>query len=339
MSRRAIARLLDAAEVLRVLLAARSRFGSPWLAVLTYHRAAKVGGDYVFDPGVVDVTPEELDWQLGFVKEWFSVVDLEALRGFVHGKSLPRNPVHITFDDGYKDNFSTILPILKKHDAPATFFVATDYIENRRLFWWDRVHYIFKTTRKDRLTLTYPGPMVLDVAAARDRAIQAAIRVVKYCYDLDIERFLGELADAAGVTLDRSTERALADEQLMTWDEIRELQAAGMAIQSHTVTHRVLDTLPDKRLREELAVSREVIEGKLRTPVRSIAYPVTLSIGQNPSVRRALQDTGYDLGFTTGDGVNLRKGFDPLDVKRLAPEVGLTHAHFGAMLAVPHFAP
>lgn len=339
MSRRGLARVLEAFEVLRMLLTLRARFGSPWIAVLTYHRAATVDDRYPFDPGVIDVTPEELDWQIGFAKDWFSIIGIEELQGFARGHSLPRNPVHITFDDGYKDNFTTILPILKKHGASASFYIATDYIENRRLFWWDKVHYIFKTTKKDRITLQYPGPMELDVAADRGRAIRSVIRVIKHCYDLDLDRFLAELVFAAEVTLDAARERLLADQMLMTWEEIRALHAAGMSIQSHTITHRVLDTLPEKRLRDELGGAREILEGKLHTPVCAIAYPVTLTMRHHPTLRRAIKDTGYELGFADGDGVNFRKEFDPLEIKRLGPEVGLSHAHFSAMLAVPHFAP
>ena len=45
----------------------------------------------------------------------------------------------MTFDDGYLDNHDVALPILVKHGVRAVFFLATDYIERRRLFWWDRV--------------------------------------------------------------------------------------------------------------------------------------------------------------------------------------------------------
>jgi peptidoglycan/xylan/chitin deacetylase (PgdA/CDA1 family) len=331
--------MLETFEVLRMLLTLRARFGSPWIAVLTYHRAAKIDQDYKFDPGVIDVTPEELDWQIGFAKDWFSIIGIEELQAFARGKSLPRNPVHITFDDGYKDNFTTILPILKKHGANASFYIATDYIENRRIFWWDKVHYIVKSTKKERVTLTYPGPLTLDVAADRGRAIRSAIRVIKHCYDLDLDRFLEELAAAADVSLDRRHERALADEMLMTWDEIRAMHAAGMGIQSHTITHRVLDTLPERRLRDELGGAREILEGKLHAPVCAIAYPVTLTMRHHPTLRRAIKDSGYELGFADGNGVNFRREFDPLEIKRLAPEVGLSHAHFSAMLAVPYLAP
>src|SRR5262249_6715151 len=151
-------------------------------------------------------------------------------------------------DDGYRDNYETILPLLKKHGATGTFFIATHYIDERRIFWWDKINYVLKTTTRDVVKLSYPGPIELFVAQDLRRAIRDALRVVKHSFDLDLERFLEEFAAAAGVPLDRAMEKKIADELLMTWDEIRSMQAEGMDIQSHTVTHRVLDTLPATKL-------------------------------------------------------------------------------------------
>lgn len=334
-----VARALGAAKLTNLLLAARSRLGSPWLAVLTYHRAANVPEGFPYDPGVIDVTPEELDWQLGFLRERFTFVGLEAVRAFVRGKTLPVNPVLITFDDGYRDNFDTIRPLLKKHGATGTFFIATHYIDERRVFWWDKINYILKTTKKDVVRLTYPGAIELPAGADLRRAIKGALRVVKHSFDLDLDRFLDELAAAADVSLDRAKEKALADELLMTWDEIRQMQAEGMDIQSHTIHHRVLDTLPDAKLRDELAGSREVLKSRLGNPVDSIAYPVTLTLRHHPKLRAAIAAADYTLGFSVHDGVNYKRDLDPLDIRRLAPERTQTRAHFGAMMAIPHLSP
>lgn len=43
----------------------------------------------------------------------------------------------ITFDDGYKDNFEVAAPILRNLDLPATFFVATHFIDSVRVPFWD----------------------------------------------------------------------------------------------------------------------------------------------------------------------------------------------------------
>ena len=50
-----------------------------------------------------------------------------------------RRHIFLTFDDGYFSN-TLILDILEKYNAKATFYIVTDFIENRKQFWWD-IHY------------------------------------------------------------------------------------------------------------------------------------------------------------------------------------------------------
>lgn len=45
----------------------------------------------------------------------------------------------LTFDDGYADNFLNALPLLEKHNIPATFFITTEHIGTGTEFWWDHL--------------------------------------------------------------------------------------------------------------------------------------------------------------------------------------------------------
>src|SRR5215475_11334813 len=166
MSKRRLARALDRANILKTVLALRAAFGAPWIAVLTYHRVADAtrmaGQASLFDEGVFDTSPDELDEQLAFLRRYFNPISLDDLRGLRRGRALPKNPALVTFDDGYRDNHDIALPILKRYDVPAIFFVATSYIEERRLFWWDRINHILKSSKRGEIVLDYPGPLTMN---------------------------------------------------------------------------------------------------------------------------------------------------------------------------------
>ncbi len=42
---------------------------------------------------------------------------------------LPENPIILTFDDGYRDNYQNAFPALKEHGMTATFFIITDFAD------------------------------------------------------------------------------------------------------------------------------------------------------------------------------------------------------------------
>jgi peptidoglycan/xylan/chitin deacetylase (PgdA/CDA1 family) len=317
-----------------------ARAASPWLTVLTYHRVAPSSAGVAFDVGVIDARPEQFDRQLAFVKRWFDPLSIEDVLDHVVGaKPLPQNPILITFDDGYRDNHDVALPILLRHGVPATFFIATDFIERRRPFWWDQVARILKGSPRDRIVIEYPEHVEWPLGGepARVAAVGRVLRVIKDTYWLDLDRFLAELQRAAGVALGASEERRLADETVMTWDHVAALRRAGMGVQSHTRTHRVLQTLEPAQLAEELRGSRGILEDVLGEPVRAISYPVGRPLRGVPHVREAVRSAGYELGFSNGTGVNPPR-LDPFDIKRLSLDVALDDPFFRTMLALPWLA-
>jgi peptidoglycan/xylan/chitin deacetylase (PgdA/CDA1 family) len=337
--RRRFAHLLHWSGALKAILALRARASPPWLSVLTYHRFESPNGDEPFDDGVVDATIEDFDRQVACLKSHFTVVGIDELCAYATGTPLPPNPVAITFDDGYLDGYEYALPILARHGCKAIFFVPTRFITERRMYWWDRAAYFLKATTESKIHLEYPNPMDIDLSGDKLREIHRVFRVVKH-QSLDLERFLDELAVAARVPWSRDMERQFADRLLMRWDHVRALRNAGMDVQSHTRTHRVLQTLPESELLDELRGSRIELEREIGGPVRSVAYPVGNPLGGSSPIRAALTAAGYELGFTNGTGPTPLWGeLDPFNIRRQTVERGLPEAYLLSILAVPPLAP
>src|SRR5215472_6817448 len=110
-SRATVGAAADLLGISRFALSVR-RAASGWITVLTYHRVGHRDDPTVLDDGVVDVTPEQLARHLKFVKRWFDPIGIDQLCAFARGRGrLPRNPLMVTFDDGYRDNHDVALPI------------------------------------------------------------------------------------------------------------------------------------------------------------------------------------------------------------------------------------
>jgi peptidoglycan/xylan/chitin deacetylase (PgdA/CDA1 family) len=153
------------------------------------------------------------------------------------------------------------------------------------------------------------------------------------------------LAAAADVEWNQVIENALADQLIMNWDHIRALAKAGMDVESHSRSHRVLETVPHDELVSELAGSKSVLEEKLGKAVRAIAYPVGRRIVGNNTVLTAVKQAGYEIGFTNGSGVNLTAGSASMlnadnryDVRRLATDRAMSDAMLLAQMVVPPLA-
>ncbi|HEX4339228.1 MAG TPA: polysaccharide deacetylase family protein [Polyangiaceae bacterium] len=336
--REQLAGLLEKTGVLSALVRWRERAPARWLSILTYHRFAGPPGAEPFDDGVVDVTPEEFERQVVTLKKHFNVVGSDELCDFARGVPLPRNPVAITFDDGYAGVHEHALPILKRHDCKAIVFVATSFISKRSVYWWDRVAYIVKNSTRDEVWLKYPFPMQIDLAC-RVTAIERVLRLIKAHPRLDLGRLLDELGDAAGVPFTPEMDRAFADQLLMNWDQVRELKAAGIDVESHTRTHRVLETLSPRDLAEELRGSSEDLVRELGSAPRALAYPVGKPVARESEIRGELARAGYTIAFTNGTGPTPLDGHvDPFGISRHMVDRGASDAYCLAVLTLPSLA-
>ena len=59
------------------------------------------------------------------------------------------------FDDGYKDNIDTALPILEKHNVKATFYIVTDCIEKNIPTWTHTLEYCFQNLKPEQIKLDF----------------------------------------------------------------------------------------------------------------------------------------------------------------------------------------
>lgn len=115
-----------------IFLKYKSKFtnGHPVL-VLMYHRINNQVGQKLVG---LTVSPSNFEAQLVYFKTKFQILRLEQ-----YWKPLTKTGLVLTFDDGYADNFYNALPLLEKHNIPATIFVSTLNINTPHEFWWDRL--------------------------------------------------------------------------------------------------------------------------------------------------------------------------------------------------------
>ncbi len=329
--------LLDRAKVIDLAIRAQEIVPLPFLRIVGYHR---IGDPKVIarevDEGVVDVSAATFERHVEMLARRFNVIGVECLRRYIVDREpLPKNAALITFDDGYRECFDVALPILKRHGVPGIFFISTEQTGRRRAFWWDRIVYLFKRTRKSKVTIEYPEHITWDLELDRADAVDVALRIVKRTFALDLDRYLEELSRALDVPWTAEEEKRIADQTVLGWDELREMRRAGMDVQSHTATHRVLFTLPDDELARELTLSKSTLEAELDEEICAVAYPNGGSVGQHTKVGRAVRAAGYTLGFSGSGICRLGKELDPLDLQRISTDIDLPDVYWRACVALP----
>lgn len=318
--------------------------GPSTVSILTYHHVAEDDPVYPYDPGVADATPAQFRRQMEMLARYGTPIGIDELIRAVDGAPLPKNPVMVTFDDGYRSCHDVALPILRAVGMRATFFVATGYINERKLYWWERIAYCLSQARVPSAIITFPE--TLEVHARKPGAQRVLTDIVKNTPNLDVKRFVDELCAAFGVEWNDEIEATHTNNLIMSWDHVRALSRAGMDVESHSRWHRVLQTLDDDLLRDELGGSKRDLEAQLGRPCRAIAYPVGRRVAHVPRIITAVQAAGYRIGVTNASGATRMwtgtlaelMPCDPFDISRVSTDRAMSDAMFFTQVAVPRLA-
>lgn len=290
------------------------------LSILIYHRVLATP-DALLD-GTIDAA--KFEEQMALLASGFNVLPLrEAVERLVAG-NLPARAACVTFDDGYADNHDVALPILKRLGVPATFFVATGFLDGGRM-WNDTVVEAIRRATKPALELAEIGlgPFPLGSTAERRAAVHALLRAIKHRPPAERAAAVERIAATIG--------EPLPDDLMMTREKVRNLHAAGMEIGGHTVTHPILTRIPDEEAESEMAEGKAVLEETIGGPVRLFAYPNGVPAEDFAPRHVALaKRVGFSAAVTTSWGA-ARPDSDVFQLPRFTPW-DRQPARFGARL-------
>ncbi len=186
------------------------------IPILVYHHIHEIPADASASLRRWTLTPEAFEGQMDWIaSQGYHIITMaQMLDSLKQGRAMPGKPLVLTFDDGWKDHYTTVLPVLKKHGFAATFFIITD-----------------------------------------------------------------EVGHSA----------------YMDWDQVLALSSDGMDIQAHTVTHPRLPDLTHAQAWHEIAVSKKVLEIRLKKPVTVLAYPYGR---YDDEIIAITKDAGYEAAAT-----------------------------------------
>jgi peptidoglycan/xylan/chitin deacetylase (PgdA/CDA1 family) len=119
--------------------------------------------------------------------------------------------------------------------------------------------------------------------------------------------------------------------RLLSWQQARELQEAGIELGCHSCVHRPMTSMSLWDLVEDTVRARAVLEEGLAAPVPTLAYPYG---AENEFVRRVVEDLGFQAAVTCDPWLSWFEG-DPLRLPRIEVFGGCTPEQLLALIHQP----
>ena len=284
---------------------------SPGWRILMYHRITtpELCG-HPLQPGMY-VRPEHFAKQIAYLSEHTNVLPLEALCEKVANKEpLPPRSVAITFDDGWRDNFEFALPVLRKHNLPATVFLATSFIGSNDTLWSDAVPAALHALQSKQGSCK-----VLSKSDFRPKIVQMTEEVLQQAISLDIEpldslvhelkndsesdrhRYVTALRECAGLqSIPVDSERSF-----LNWDEVAQMSASAISFGCHTHRHIPLSELNETQILAELQESLDCFANNQLDQSSVFCYPE----GRYSELsQQALQQSGFSYALSVEQKTN-----------------------------------
>ncbi|HEY8550225.1 MAG TPA: polysaccharide deacetylase family protein [Vicinamibacterales bacterium] len=299
-----VAWFLHVTGLLRFLMRRRLRGRT---VVLLYHRV--LSPDQVencWSHRAIVVERDTFARHMAALRREFEVLSLEQFTERLASPSASTRPAClVTFDDGWWDTYAQAWPVLREHGIPAVVFLPTQFIGSTQRFWQERLgavlYELWRRSRSDAALVTRARPVLerLELASLLDAPAASAREVVR---DLVQRRKLLDPRGAAAAIdelvalLGTETDGPL--DGFMTWPQVREMAEAGIAFGAHTISHRILTTLPPDEVEQEVRGSRETLLRELGT-APAFSYP---NGNWNRDVAAAVGNAPFALAFTTQPG-------------------------------------
>jgi peptidoglycan/xylan/chitin deacetylase (PgdA/CDA1 family) len=282
-------------------------------------------------PRIKGMLTTDFRQQLKAIQNLYEMATLESALDFLRGVYTPaRDLCLLTFDDGFKEHYAEVTPRLVDCGVQGNFFVITSCLQERRVAPVHMNHFLMAALDfacYQRAFIHKMSDLAPHLQTTTD--IDASIAQRTYCWDtpeIAAFKYLFNFVldrDVRDQVVRTLFEEHLGDEQsfsstlYLSWDEARQMQAAGMLIGGHSHQHSPLAALSDEGLREDLGMCQRLLVEHLQ-PQRwwPFCYPYGTKDTFSVTTVRYLKQLGFTCAFSTEVGANF-PGMDVFAIRRI----------------------
>ena len=204
---------------------------------------------------------------LSYKANGFDFISLDELPVILSSIQKLEDPfIAFTIDDGYLDNFTYALPIFERHQVPFAIFVATDFIDQKTILWWDVLEDL--VLHNDIIQFNRQSYPCHTFQEKWDTFRIIRENILKFDQSQLIEILQKTFSDYHIDWYKPIREKA------MTWGQVKELSQHPLCtIGGHTVSHPALNQLSDDDFRQEVKIGIEKLESITGKKINHFAYP------------------------------------------------------------------
>lgn len=233
---------------------------------------------------------EDIDY---FLKHYSPVGLSDLLDCINKNQSLPENSFLLTFDDGFREIFDVVVPILKEKGVPATFFLNNGFLDNKQLFFRHKASVLIEHLHNvGKLSPTDEIKDIFQKYRIEYTNLEASLLSVEY----HKRNVIDEIASIFNVDFD---DYLASYKPYLNSNQVEQLVEDGFTIGAHSIDHPLYSSLP---LEDQLYQTREsmkLIRERFSLDYNAFAFPFTDNGVSKRYFEEIFSSGSVDISFGT----------------------------------------
>ena len=242
--------------------------------ILLYHGVTDQRSSGIENYSKKHINYKDFRDQMRWLHNYANVISMDELVDMYHSKSrVPKKTVVVTFDDGFKNNYTVAAPILSEFKIKTTFYITSGMIGGEKPFWVDEIESCLNATELNEITLSLGKRCKFKLGNLNNK-IEDLEKIKIFCKNTDNHTKNKVLKDLKKITKVNPTNKDCMNYQIMNWNDVRELSNdEQFIIGGHSLSHEILTSLDKNEMRENIRRSISDIELNIKKKVFHYSYP------------------------------------------------------------------
>jgi peptidoglycan/xylan/chitin deacetylase (PgdA/CDA1 family) len=275
------------------------------LSILLYHGVSNLIPKGIENASNKHISQNAFHKQMSYIKKHCNLLSMDDVLECLCIGKFPEKSVAITFDDGFKNNYSVAAPILDELQLPATFYFCSGIINTDRMFWVDEIEDCINRSKVKHIDISLGNRIQKFSLENNNSKLEALIKIKDYCkkQGSDITSVL--IKELQGKTQIVPSVESSDNYKKMNWKEVCEMDRNKLfIIGGHSMYHDILTALSDEQMREDVETSIEVMENKLGHKITHYSYPEGQKHHYSNKVISVLKSKGIKCSPSAVCGLN-----------------------------------
>lgn len=283
-------------------------FDTNGIYIFCYHRLLDDNSEIIHHLGV---TKSNFIRHIEYYKNEYEIITMDEVINLVNKGNIDKKYAVITFDDGYRDNYSTGYEIFKKYNIKPTIYLTASNIEYQKMLWTDEIDKLVLAIKGKRIRLKVHDRIFQHILNDNNDRLKLAEEIKEYLKNLELHKIreiISELSKILNLDLNH-----IYYTNMLRWKDIEKLKEAGVIFGGHTMNHCNLGVEPPERLEHEIIDSKRLIEEKTKVTMKHFAYPYGKECHSCKRAKEYLVNN-YETAVSVIPGINI----DNIDLYNLS---------------------